>query len=682
MKRVFLISYMLILFCNFNVPSICAQTDVWKRLIESLSEEGVDEAEIENMYQELLFIESNPINLNTVSSAELERFPLISHNQAVSLSQFLERNRPIYTVYELRNVPLFDYKTVELILPFFYVGELNKKNLSLHKIISNGLHEFVNRFDKTLTQRAGFGEFTDSILQKYPNRKYQGEDFYTSMKYSFSYHDKIQVGVVSEKDPGEPFWKKKYSKGYDHYGFHFLLRDVGNLKTLAMGDFRLSFGQGLVLNNNFVVSKSWVTNNIIKRTQQPKRHFSTAEYGFFRGVASVYQINKVAVTAFFSNKQFDSNLSNNGDITSFKTDGYHRTISEIEKKNNTRERVVGANINWRKNYLQIGGSAIYHKYNRILNPSLQNYNLFYLRDSSNYNLSLDYSYRFSKLSVAGETAIAANGAVATLNVLQYNPSYLYSFSLQHRYLPASYNALHARVFSENSRVQNENGLYFGATLQPYRRISITSYVDIFYFPWLKYLVDAPSKGMDAYFLGSYNINSYSDFEIRYKFKQKEQNTDSPYGGKEVLPFLSQKIRLRYNIEKKTGFSFRTSFDLSLYDEPNSRKESGYMVSQNVGYKGSNKFQGDVFVGYFNSDSYASRLYSYERNILSTFYMPSFYGEGVRIALQGRFNIFSRLSISAKLGYSRYFDRAVIGSGTEAISGNKRIDLYTLLRWRL
>lgn len=202
MKRVFLISYMLILFCNFNVPSICAQTDVWKRLIESLSEEGVDEAEIENMYQELLFIESNPINLNTVSSAELERFPLISHNQAVSLSQFLERNRPIYTVYELRNVPLFDYKTVELILPFFYVGELNKKNLSLHKIISNGRHEYVNRFDKTLTQRAGFGEFTDSILQKYPNRKYQGEDFYTSMKYSFSYHDKIQVGVVGEKDPG------------------------------------------------------------------------------------------------------------------------------------------------------------------------------------------------------------------------------------------------------------------------------------------------------------------------------------------------------------------------------------------------------------------------------------------------------------------------------------------------
>jgi hypothetical protein len=62
-------------------------------------------------------------------------------------------------------------------------------------------------------------------------------------------------------------------------------------------------------------------------------------------------------------------------------------------------------------------------------------------------------------------------------------------------------------------------------------------------------------------------------------------------------------------------------------------------------------------------------------------MPSFYGEGVRLALSGRYNITSRFSFSAKIGHTRYFDRETIGSGTEQIIGNSRTDVFTYLRWR-
>src|SRR5690554_2465849 len=358
-----------------------AQKNDWRNYIEQMAEEDMDETTIENMFEELSFMEQNPFNLNVVTREELERFPLISANQANAISDFLEKNRPVYTVFELRNVYMLDYSTVELILPFFYVGEMVKEKqlYNLGDIIKYSRHNLQVRFDKTLNKRAGYGDFSDSILSKYPNRKYLGEDFYHSMKYSISYRDKFQAGIVGEKDAGEPFWQPNYKKGYDHYGFHFILRDVGKLKTLALGDYRLSFGQGLVLNNDFILGKGFFSDNIAKQTARPKRHFSTAESAYFRGAAGVFEINNVDVTTFYSYRTIDANISSDGEITSFKTDGYHRVPLDMSKRNNTHEQVMGANVNYRFNRFQIGLSGLHHAYSRMYNPTIRYYNEDYWR---------------------------------------------------------------------------------------------------------------------------------------------------------------------------------------------------------------------------------------------------------------------------------------------------------------
>ena len=40
-----------------------------------------------------------------------------------------------------------------------------------------------------------------------------------------------------------------------------------------------------------------------------------------------------------------------------------------------------------------------------------------------------------------------------------------------------------------------------------------------------------------------------------------------------------------------------------------------------------------------------------------------------------------LSVSAKLGYTYYADRDVVGTDLEEIEGNIKADIYTLLRWK-
>ena len=375
-------------------------------------------------------------------------------------------------------------------------------------------------------------------------------------------------------------------------------------------------------------------------------------------------------------------MSNNDEITSLKTDGYHRTPLEMSKKKNVREQVIGANVNYRKEGFQVGVSTVYHSFNKKLNPADQLYNLYYLRDSSNINASVDYSYRFRRFIVAGETAIAKNNAVATLNTVQYKPSPDLIFTLLHRYYPISYNALYAQAFSEGSRIQNEHGLYVGAVFSPFRKFTVNTYIDFVRFPWLRYGVSTPSKTVDYYFSGAYAISRQSNVEVRYRLKQREK--DSRYPDEKtvsVLPYSTQKLRLRYNRTLPSGWNFRSTVDMAYHRLKHSPEEFGYMISQNVGYRGSRSVSGDAYIAYFNADTYDVRLYSYERNLLNTFYMPSFYGDGYRLAVSGRYNITHRLSFSLKVGHTRYFNRETIGSGTDLINGNSRTDVFTYLRWQ-
>lgn len=661
-----------------------AQENNWRDYLEQLAEDELDAATIENMFEELTYLENNPMNLNTITAGQLERFPLLSSAQAASLIGFIEENRPVYSVYELRNVPMLDYNTVELILPFFYVGEtIREQPETVAEMVKNGRSEVQLRFDKTLEKRAGYGEFSDSILARYPNRKYLGEDFYTALKYSFSYRDKVQFGIVGEKDAGEPFLKPDHPKGYDHYGIHFILRNTGALKTFAAGDYRLTFGQGLVLNNNFMTPKAWASGNLIRRTSEPRRHFSTAESSFFRGTAAVVGMQNITVTAFYSNKRIDANLSAEGEITSLKTDGYHRVLLDMEKKRNTREQVMGVNVNYRKNRFQLGASGVYYSFNRMYNPAPRDYNRYSFRGRENGNVSVDYSYRFLRFAFGGETAMSQNGAVATLNVIEYRPQtpYVGAVSVSYRNYSMAYQALYAQAFGE-SGVQNEQGVYIGSTLYPIAKMTLTTYIDFIHYPYFRYNVDEPSNAVDLYLNASYSFSRKYQLEIRYKLKQKEKNTTYPDEKTTwVLPYVTHKLRLRSNYVTENGLDFRTTADMAMYQVRYFPREYGWMFSQNIGYRGSGKWRGDFFTGYFNADTYNAQLYSYERNILNTFYMPSFYGKGLRIALSGRYEIFPNLFLSVKAAQTRYFDRDIIGSGTEQINKSHRTDVFTYLRWQ-
>ena len=129
-------------------------------------------------------------------------------------------------------------------------------------------------------------------------------------------------------------------------------------------------------------------------------------------------------------------------------------------------------------------------------------------------------------------------------------------------------------------------------------------------------------------------------------------------------------------------TFRTSVEANIYREDVASATRGWVISQNAGWKTANSlFQADIYAAWFNTDDYNTRIYSSEKNMLYSFSVPSFYGEGIRLAAVIRYNITSNINISAKAGWAHYFDRELIGTGLEEIEGRDKIDLYAQLRWK-
>ena len=343
MKRLWitLLVYLLINSYNLNSQNIYS-VDKWMEYMQELASETEDEARIENLYTDLSYLVEHPFELNSVTENELKRLPFLSDQQITSLLTYRTKYGKLVTLYELKNMEGMDFDTISLLLPFVYIGDIsvNKRPFSVKNLLKYGSNELQIRYDKCFQQKKGYCSYPDSILQQYPNRKYLGEPFYHHLRYSYAFDDRLQLGVVAEKDAGEPFWNS-YHKGYDFYSVHLFFKDINKwLKSLAIGDYKISFGQGLVISNDFTPGRSSIVAQAERRTNGFRRHFSTNENDYFRGMASTVALKQFYISLFYSYRKLDAGVDNN-EVSSFKTDGLHRLERDWEKKHTVPMQTYG-----------------------------------------------------------------------------------------------------------------------------------------------------------------------------------------------------------------------------------------------------------------------------------------------------------------------------------------------------
>ncbi len=684
MKHLFITLHFLFIFCLISCYNAIAQTpfdvDKWKDYIEEMADD-MDEAYIENLYEELSILVDNPFEFNKITEEQLRRLPFLTDRQIASILTYKEKYGKMYSLYELKNIEGIDFHTLELLLPFVYIDDnsVDKRSLSVNNLFKYGNNELYIRYDNSFQQKKGYKPVSDTILEQYPNRKYLGEDFYHTIRYAYSFDERIQMGIVAEKDAGEPFMNSLH-KGYDFYSFHLLIKDLKWLKSFVVGDYKLAFGQGLIISHDFAPSRTAILSQAERRNYGFRRSYSTNEYNFFRGVGGSIHFMGFDLNLFYSNRNLDG-TTDSLLITSLKTDGLHRIKGDWDKRKQVQLDVYGANLRYALPQFSMGLTALTYSFRgKRFEPELKPYNIYFFRGEKNTNLSVDYMFKTGALKIYGETAISANKAMATLNGLQIQPVSYASFLLLYRNYSKRYQALFGNGFGQNSTVQNEEGVYLGMQFTPFPYWNISAFADVFRFPWLKYGVDAPSSGKEYMTQIEYNRGRGNSFLIRYRFKQKEKNQTF---ADHLSIEKSNQHRLRLQFIRTTGiWNLRTVLDGVGYDEQTSKSSFGWMIGQGITFQTvKGKLKGDIYAAYFHTDNSSVVVSSFERAPLYVYYKPSFYGEGLRVAGTLRY-IFSRnLMLSLKLSSTHYYDRNTIGTGLEEIAGPDKTDLNLILRWK-
>ncbi|MFK7785290.1 MAG: ComEA family DNA-binding protein [Crocinitomicaceae bacterium] len=687
MRLILLFLFTMILGISFSQQE--EKNQIIQQRVEFISEElENEEIDLTDVTEVLLYRIDHPVNLNSASWEDLQELFLLSDLQINDLFAHREAYGKFISIYELQSLKYWDMKTINIVLPFVKVDDkLDQLHVTLKEALKEGKFEAFLRYQRVPENKDGYTDVPDSIIQNSNSYYYGNPDrYYTRLR--FKYRNNLSVGMTAEKDPGEQFFRGAQKNGFDFYSAHAFYKGGKYLRAVALGDYQIQIGQGLNLWSSFAFQKTADATNV-KRSANPLRPYTSVdETRFFRGAAVDVGLGDFSLMLFGSSKGVDGNVVTDSLLdeiefaSSINLTGFHRTNSEIERKDGLQEHIGGANLRYSKRSLQLGVAAVYQGYDRDLIRDTLPYNQFDFRGRNTTGISADYSWVFRNFNFFGETSYSTHSkSWANLHGVLFSLDTRVAMSMIYRNYQRGYHSFYNAGFAEGSRTQNEKGLYTGIKINFSRAFSVNGYVDVFKFPWLRYQVDAPSDGHEWLIQPSYKPNR--SFEVYFRFREQvrprnSRDSDGTITTVEDVQQRNYRLNLSYKVTESVRLKSRIEYVTinRLSNEP----ESGFVVSQDIIYKPkSSPFSFAARYALFDTDSFDSRIYTFENNALYVFSAPAYFYQGSRAYLLVRYKFLRRFDLWARYGTSIFANRASIGSGAEEVVGNTRSDITIQLR---
>lgn len=653
---------------SFSVLSMPAkESPDWEKYFELYAEsEHLSATEVETTYDCLYALESNPLNINTATREELEELPFLSDRNVEDILEYRDLHGAFKTIAEAVLLGSIDYNQRQLLSAFTYAGEETKPLFpKLKTVVRHG------KTNVLVTGKVPFYE------RKGDKNGYLGYQYKHSVRLDYTYGDYLRLGLLGSQDAGEPFFDGKNSMGYDFYSFYLVLKKLGPVKALALGRYRVKFGMGLVVNSNYSFGKLSALTSMQSTAGNLRAHASRSDANYMQGAAATVGVLKgLDVSAFVSWRKFDATLNADGTIATILSSGYHRTETELSKKNNSSNLTAGGNLSFRRNGFHVGATAAYTALDRELHPKTT---AFYKRHSPSgkrfFNVGVDYGYTGHRLSFNGETATGACHAIATINMLTYGLTDRLDLTALYRYYSYKYYSLLGNSFSENGSVQNESGAYIGMSWRPFGTLNVMAYADYAYFTWPRYQVSQSSSCFEGLAQASWSPGVWM-FSARYRFKVRQKDNNDKTG---LINKTEHRGRLSAAFNGES-WRFRAQADavISSFNE----RSRGWMLTQNAGCAAARWLRIDASVGYFDTDNYDTRVYLYERGLRYSSFFSSYYGRGLRCSLHATVEPARQWLFMAKIGTTKYFDRETISSGYNQINGSSATDLEVQLCLKL
>lgn len=580
---------------------------------------------------------------------------------------------------------------------------------------TSGTYDIIGTADVPLYRRAGFYNYDSD---NYATKMFTGYNWAHTLRFRYNWRHRVMYGATVQQDVGERFgaygsrpWD--YQSAYVYYKSdpERFGRCTFNRYTVVAGDYKVHLGQGLIMGQNGWRSAQSVLGGYRAETTSLRPHTGTDENRFLRGAGATLCFGRGGewiATVFASARQLDGTLSGseagtNFDhqfsnvVTAWKTDGLHRTLQEIDKRNIATQWGVGGRIGRQGKAYNVGLNVVSMHYNRDYQPAPRVYNKYYMRGHDAAGASIDYAFRRNQWSLQGELALDRHAAYASTFTLRWRPLSTLSLSLQERSLAKDFVSPYGRPVIVNSQVQNEHGFLFGVRYNGIRHLELTGYVDGALHPHPVYLADTLSHRFTAVLQATYRADNSWTHSVTYRYKGREQNVTN-YAYIEALdgPLLSwrstQHLRwqstltaprytLTLGVDGACYFSQGSSYDRKTETITGSGTSLGGLVYIRAGWTPTKRLHFSGFLTTFFTDDYNARCYAYVPQLKGSVSVPSFYGRGCASAFVAECRTWRQLYLSVRFSGVRYFDRQSISSGVNLIDSPWKNDLAFQLHWR-
>lgn len=680
----FLILHLLPFLLYSKVHAQTVVEEIEEELLQYLAENIEEDMDIGEVSENLLRMARNPINLNTANRQQLSGLYILSPLQINNLLEHRRITGSFVSLMELQGIDGFDIPTIRILANFVKISPPSSlADFDGKSMWNQSEQEVMLRYGRFLQKSRGY------LIKDPEKSRYLGSIDRISMRYRFNYQNKLRISLNMSKDAGEPFFDR-----YQKYGFDFLsgsisLRDIGRAKQVVVGDFALQLGQGLVVWNGLSFGKGGLASSMSKQGAGLKPYTSMNENQFLRGTAISYSFNRLNVIGFFSIKKVDGRVDEVGGaklISSLSVSGLHRTPNEINNRKAVLQKVWGSHLNYTKNRLNIGTTFMMTHWDGDIVKGNTLRNVYDFEGRSLTSLSFNYDYTYKNIYTYGETAHSLKGGLATVNGVIASLDPKLSVFVNQRYYQKNYWQFYAQGVGETSQVRNEKGIYSGMVYHPSRKINAMFYVDIFKFPWLRFRSDAPSHGVDFLTQFQYIWYKKGKATIRYRHRLRQENGGAESATSESMleDIVRQQLRLEFQYQWSARWTTRSRGEYQLYFKEMDRNQRGILLYQDVFYKPGfiNKLQINWRLAMFKTDSYETRLYAYENNVLYASSFPAYYQKGWRGYINLRYKISRNLDLWGRYAGTWLGNEETIGSGLDLIEGNKKTEVTLQVRWRL
>lgn len=689
MKKLVIIA---LVYC-FGSPLLFAQQydrndiDI-QEFIEDLFQVPDEDINYDDLYETLYQLYSNPINLNETTKNELNSLFQLNINQINNLIKYLDSNGPLLSIYELQVIDGFDRTTINNLLPFVEVrspGDHSTRGHLLKRIASEKNNYLIVRTERVLEDQQGYLRSDSS--------GYLGSPYKIYGRFRSSHSKDFSVGLTFEKDPGEQVLIDHDAKqyGFDYYSYHLFLYEKGAFKSIALGDYQMQFGQGLVLGSGFNPGKGAETITTVKRGNSGLRPYTSAlETSFMRGAAFTYTIKNLEITPFYSRLKQDGIIRSEdygGDyqeyITGIQDIGMHRTYSELASRKGIQEESAGINLTYndlKNSNLQFGVTFLHNSFSVPIQKTPNNYNQFEFKGDNNYNASLFANYNWHNFLLFSEVARSKSGGMAVVGGFIGSLSPIVSMSFLYRNYAKNYHSFYGNSFGEGSRNINEEGLYWGIKVTPSKRTSFAGYYDRFKFPWLRFGVNSPSQGYEYLIRAEYKPTRKIKLYAQMREQAKEVSVSTEGGN---LHLLENGVKRNYagNLDFTANeiFTLKSRVQFSTYDLSGSQTK-GLAVIQDFNIKIS-RFAISTRFALFDTEDYENRQYVFEKDLLYVFSIPAYANQGTRSYIMLQYKPTRKMTIWARYGRYDYRNLSSVGSGLNEIEGHTRSDMKFQIRYK-